>query len=130
MPLFPHQIQGQMKKPLNNTVAEINKLHAVFVEQLHKGFQTAVKIGELLVAERTKHEWGEWRAWMRDNLTFNYRTANDYMRCFANKDRIAESAAKMSVQITSIRDAIRLITQRPTRKSRKRGNEWRCTIRK
>lgn len=99
-----------MKKSLSNTAAEINKLHGDFCKGLITTLQTAVKIGELLSAEKAKHEHGEWQTWMLSNLTFSDRTARDYMRVFANKDKIADIAKMGTVKIDSIKDAIRLIT--------------------
>jgi len=45
----------------------------------------AIRIGELLLAQKDECKHGEWMPWIEDNLVFSSRTARRYIDCFHRK---------------------------------------------
>jgi hypothetical protein len=74
-----------MKKIANSKAAEINRLHQSFCEGLRTTLQIAIQIGELLIAQKRKCGHGNWIPWIDENLEFTVNTAQEYMRCFYNR---------------------------------------------
>jgi hypothetical protein len=68
-----------------NRAVEINKLHNEVCEGLRTTIGKAIKIGELLKAQKRECNQGAWIPWMKANLKFSDRTANRYMRCYENR---------------------------------------------
>jgi hypothetical protein len=67
---------------------EIEKLHQTFCVGLRKTLQTAIQIGELLVAQKKECGHGSWIPWIKANLSFDQRTARQYMSCFMNREKL------------------------------------------
>ena len=66
-------------------VTEVNNLHKRFVRIMKKGAFAAFEIGKILrdIWDRIDaHE--SWPGWCKDNLTFDVRTANTYLRIYEN----------------------------------------------
>ena len=66
-------------------ITEANKLHKSFVRIMKKGATTAFEIGKILrdIWDRMDaHE--SWPEWCKDNLAFDVRTANTYLRIYDN----------------------------------------------
>ena len=71
---------------LPSRAPEINKLHGDFCRGLRKLMtEKAVRIGELLIAQKKECGHGNWLPWIEANLEFSIATAQEYMRCFDNK---------------------------------------------
>ena len=66
-------------------ITEANNLHKSFVKLMQKGAITAFEIGKILrdIWDRLDaHE--SWPQWCKDNLAFDIRTANTYLRIYEN----------------------------------------------
>jgi hypothetical protein len=71
----------------NFSVVEIKKLHNELLALRETVFGKAVRIGELLVANKAafgKH--GRWLKWLKKNITFSDQTARNYIRIYENRD--------------------------------------------
>ena len=66
----------------------IATLHAEVVSAVRSSLEKAIEIGELLEAEKANVAHGEWSKWIEENVPFDIRTAQRYMKANANRDRI------------------------------------------
>jgi Protein of unknown function (DUF3102) len=78
------------KKTKRSKIAdEINQLHEMAESSSRACLESAIKAGELLVAEKAKLVHGEWGPWIKDNLPLiTWRTVNYYMRLFKRQGLI------------------------------------------
>lgn len=70
------------KELLDCRVAEINSLHAGVLGNMRRTVNDAIRIGELLTESKMSLAYGEWGAWVKQNLQFTDRTARRYMRFY------------------------------------------------
>jgi Protein of unknown function (DUF3102) len=96
-------------KPTINRATEINQLHDKFCEGLRTTLQHAIKCGELLVAQKEECKHGSWIPWLKANVKFNKKTANQYMRCYRKREMLNETLGSH----LTLADAARL-TSKPT----------------
>lgn len=90
-----------------SAVSEINRLHA----EIQGAWQTfgrtyvekALRIGELLVEQKSKLEHGDWMNWAKNNLEFSHHSATNYMRIHENRDLL-----KLE-NVSNLRDALRFL---------------------
>ena len=47
--------------------------------------EKAVRIGDLLIVQKTECGHGNWLPWVKANLKFSIATAQECMRCFDNR---------------------------------------------
>ena len=71
-----------------SAVEEISRLHGEIVGDARITLKKAIRIGELLSAEKERHKHGEWGKWIDENLPFTSRMAQNYIRCFDNKAKL------------------------------------------
>lgn len=76
-----------MQELFSSPIQEINERHAKMDRLAKDALENAIRIGELLTNEKDKCKHGEWLPWIKANVQFSDRTANTYMRLFANKDK-------------------------------------------
>jgi len=88
-------------------VQEITQLHDEIGGYLKMSLEKAIKIGELLTEQKASLKHGEWLPWIESNLPFSTRTAEVYLKCYREREKIAESA--------NLRDALSLlvVSKRP-----------------
>jgi hypothetical protein len=72
---------------------KLRKLHQECCAAIHIGAQKAVQAGEILVAVKARLKHGEWIPWIEANLNFDTQTAQQYMRCFRNRDRLNDCSS-------------------------------------
>lgn len=77
-----------MKELTITAVEEINKLHDELNNLAVSALERALRIGELLCREKEKIRHGEWLPWLKANISFSERTANNYMTLFRNRERL------------------------------------------
>jgi Protein of unknown function (DUF3102) len=70
------------------SVKEIKKLHGAIIHAAKTSLDSAIRIGGLLTAIKDKLEHGQWIPWIEKNLPFSERAAQNYLRCFHEKDRL------------------------------------------
>jgi hypothetical protein len=68
-------------------VEEINTLHKTVFEAFKLGLDGAIRIGELLIQCKQEVVYGNWGKWITENLEFSQRTAETYMRLYAERDK-------------------------------------------
>lgn len=69
-------------------VQEIVTLHNEIAGHLKMSLEKAIRIGELLIEQKTSLKHGEWLPWIEANLPFSRQTADNYRRCYENKDKL------------------------------------------
>lgn len=76
---------GETKELIKTKAEEINRLHKSVFDAFKLGLDGAIKIGELLTECKREVGHGNWLQWMKDNLEFSQKTANNYMRLYDEK---------------------------------------------
>ncbi len=66
--------------PLPELAAQINAAHVECEHALKAGLARALKVGQLLVAAKQRVGHGQWLPWLKTNVHFSERSAQDYMR--------------------------------------------------
>jgi hypothetical protein len=67
-------------------VSEIITLHNEIVSYLRMSVKKAIRIGELLSEQKACLQHGEFLPWIKANLSFTERTAQNYMRLYTQRD--------------------------------------------
>jgi hypothetical protein len=73
---------------VNPALAEIRELHADIINAARSTLEKAIRVGELLVEQKTQLEHGAWLPWVSQNLPFTDRTARNYIGCYQNRARL------------------------------------------
>jgi hypothetical protein len=81
-------MNDDMSTVTKTPIQEINELHRQIVDAAVTSFEKAIRIGELLTAQRENVAHGGWLPWLKSNVQFTDRTARNYMRVFENRDRL------------------------------------------
>lgn len=89
--------------------SEINSEHENCNIAILDGLQHAIKAGELLLQAKELVNHGEWLPWLKSNVSFSERTAQNYMRVFQRKNEILEKSA--TVADLSYKAAINLLAE-------------------
>jgi hypothetical protein len=71
-----------------STVEEINRLHGDLQGLAVNALDRAIRIGELLCAKKRSLEHGKWLPWLKANIAFSERTAQNYMGVFQKRARL------------------------------------------
>ncbi len=71
-----------------NRGAEIARLHTEIGNSLKMTLEHAIRIGELLTAQKTELKHGEWLPWIENNLPFSKQTANRYMTAWDRRGEL------------------------------------------
>lgn len=69
-------------------VNEITNLHGEIAMCLKIGMEKAIRIGELLTEQKGKLGHGYFGLWIANKLPFTDRTARNYMKVYAERDRL------------------------------------------
>jgi hypothetical protein len=85
-------------------VSEIVALHGEIVTAARTSLDKAIRIGELLAAQKASMKHGQWLPWIKENLPFAEVTAQRYMRCYVRRDELK------SVTVTDLGDAYHLLS--------------------
>ena len=100
---------------------EVNEEHELFIGSMYGAVEHAIRAGELLIQEKSKHKHGEWLDWIEANCNFDRSTAAGYMRCAKNKDKLLSNVER----VLHLRDAMKLLAEPKTHVSFNSGeNEW------
>src|SRR6516162_2724608 len=67
-------------------VKEINALHAELCALARTTLSKATRIGELLIQAKASLVHGQWLGWLKENIAFDVRTAQRYMRVYEHRD--------------------------------------------
>jgi hypothetical protein len=69
-------------------IGEIRRLHNEILDSLKMSLEKAIRIGELLTEQKGTLKHGEFGIWVKENLPFTNRTAENYMRAYRESDRL------------------------------------------
>jgi len=69
-----------------NFVDEINARHRNILACRRTALEEAIRIGELLIANKKAVPHGAWLKWIDKNLEFSDQTARNYIRLYENRD--------------------------------------------
>lgn len=92
--------------PEARAAEQINALHNELTAIAHKGINVAIEIGRLLSEKKAELSHGEFGVWVKRNLVFTDRTARNYMKLFADRDKV--------LQAESISQAYRILNEGKT----------------
>lgn len=67
---------------------EIGVLHEQIIDAANTSLQRAIRIGELLVEQRSRLNHGEWLPWIEAHVPFTGRTARNYIRLWESRERL------------------------------------------
>lgn len=95
----------------SSPVSEITRLHGEIVTAARTSLDAAIRIGELLTAEKAKLAHGQWLPWLKANVPFAEKSAQNYMRVYGQRDRIK------SASVADLSYAYRLLSPSPARGS-------------
>ncbi len=73
-------------------ITEINRLHGIAISSVQSAMDAACRIGELLLVEKATLPHGEWGPWVKTNLPFGVRQAQNYTRVFKHQPKTKSSA--------------------------------------
>jgi Protein of unknown function (DUF3102) len=93
----------------SDAVAEINSLHKDLFEIGKTVLEKAIRIGELLVANKKAVRHGDWLKWIEKHLVFGSVMAQRYMRIFDKKDELRKASSETHLTIT---DAYALLAKK------------------
>jgi hypothetical protein len=85
-----------------NPVNEIIQLHNEIGQYLKMSLDKAIRIGELLTEQKASLKHGEWLPWIDANLPFSRQTADNYRRCYEDKDKL--------LSVGNLTDAYKLLS--------------------
>jgi hypothetical protein len=85
-------------------VKEINRLYGKTEEALRTTLQMAIRLGELLCAQKADLRHGEWLPWLEANTPIPPRSAANYMRVYENRALLKKEL------ISNLPEARRLLT--------------------
>ncbi|MEI6781263.1 MAG: DUF3102 domain-containing protein [Verrucomicrobiota bacterium] len=93
-------------------VSEILALHGEIIQSARTTLDKAIRIGQLLTEQKASLKHGEWLPWVKENLPFDARTAQNYTRCYGERDRLKNE------NVSYLADAYRMlaeprVTERP-----------------
>lgn len=76
-------------KDLSISVAnEINERHERMELLAKEAVSNAIRIGELLSDERKHCKYGEWLPWLKANIVFTSKTAENYIRVYKDRTKL------------------------------------------
>ena len=97
---------GKLNEIETSNIDRITQLHEEIVGAVRMTLNKAIEIGDLLETEKAKASHGEWSKWVEENLPFDIRTAQRYMKAYANRDQIAKNDS-----VSLLTDAYRLLEE-------------------
>lgn len=80
-----------MTKPVvtkDTTADQINALHAEILGAARTTVDKAIRVGELLTAQKARCKHGQWLPWVRQKLEFEHATASRYMSCYERREEL------------------------------------------
>ena len=64
---------------------EINKLHKEILSGLRTTVRQAIRVGKLLTERKKKCQHGEWLPWLKANVQFSFKTADNYRAIYEHR---------------------------------------------
>lgn len=95
----------------SKALEEITALHNNILDHARTSIDKAIRIGELLAGIKNELNHGQWLPWLGDYVSFSERTAQRYLFCFDNREKIKND------NVTDLTDAYSLLLLRDRNKS-------------
>src|SRR6476619_6513834 len=92
-----------MSAEILNAVSEINRLHGEICQAARTTIEKAVRIGELLSAQKAGLQHGQWLPWLHANVKFSRQTADNYRRIYEKREELK------LLNVGNLSDAYRLL---------------------
>ncbi len=86
-----------------NRIEEIKQLHTTVLQQVKQTLEIAIRIGELLIEQKHELEHGQFVPWLKSNLPFSVKTAQNYMKVYRNREELKNET------VTFLGDAYKLL---------------------
>lgn len=109
-----------MKNIEISRVTEIIDLHGKFEDAFKKTLSFGMRIGELLQDQKSELKHGEFGQWIKQNLPFSQRTAQNYMRLHRRRDELK------SETVSHLIDAYRLLEEPTIEPLTRIEKTWHC----
>ena len=93
---------------VQDSVEEINQLHAELNDLAKGSIEKAIRIGELLRQQRAQCKHGEWLPWLETNVQFSRKTADRYQHLYHQRVKL--------VTLTNLNEAYRISLPKGQRK--------------
>lgn len=93
-----------------NNADEINSLHEQIQKGFHDAVQRGIRIGGLLLEEKSKLKHGEWIPWIEKKLNFGRKQANKYTQIHL-ENKLLNDASKRHLEQSSIDAALKEIRE-------------------
>ena len=90
-------------------ITELSEIHEKIGNHIKMTLYEAIRAGQILSEQKEGMKHGEFTPWVNDNLSFDIRTAQRYMRAYNNRERIEEGVKSDSVSFLT--DAYRLLEE-------------------
>lgn len=90
---------------LGELAATVNDEYALMTGDMTRAVKRAIRIGELLTEAKSEVAHGEWIPWVRDNLVFNERQAQKFIRINTNQ------SAHLIKDARTINEAVALLAE-------------------
>lgn len=78
----------KLEDEINNIATEINTIKRTTANNV---LSAAVEIGRLLCEAQTKVKYGEWGNWLKNNVSYSVTNANNMMRLFREREKMAQT---------------------------------------
>src|SRR4051812_16086594 len=92
---------------LASLASEINRTYGDAIGTAKHALDKMFRVGELLAQAKRRVRHGEWESWIRDNLKFGERQAQNYMQLFeSRKAIIAASKSESKFAFRSLDEAL------------------------
>jgi hypothetical protein len=93
-------------------VDEINRLHRELAAASQTLLGKFIRIGELLTKEKNDLNHGEWAPWLAKNVEFSERTAQRYMKVYANRQTLDELSKSDTMSLLGLTEALQILGER------------------
>ena len=81
-------------------IEKLNGLHSEILDSMRSTVYKAVEAGEILQQVKETLPHGEFTQWVENNVTFDIRTAQRYMKAHDNRDRLKNDTVSYLRQLT------------------------------
>jgi hypothetical protein len=89
--MIAQQAQVSLSDGDATSADEINSLHKDLLDLGNTALEKAIRIGELLVANKAAVRHGDWLDWIEKNLDFDCRQVQNYMSIYERRDELSNT---------------------------------------
>jgi len=102
--IYMTQLVRSNRKTTDDPIAiKANIAHSFITQRGFEMIKAMITCGEILCTKKYRLGHGRWLPWVKLNLDFHFKTANNYMRLYENRDEI------LLAEPGSLREALSII---------------------